>query len=388
MTPVSLSSFLHNPLAVLSAAAFAGLLLGRLRVGHFNLGLSGALFTGLALGLAGGSPPEGAFTWNLLLFVVCVGLLAAEDLREVLRRYGLRCLVLAVWVTGVGAGLTYLLARIFGEGADPLMIAGTYTGALTSSPGLGAALEATGNNPLVTVGYTVSYPFGVLAVVLFVQLAPALLGIDVAAEREALIRELKGRPEEAPRIQDPVPPVCLPGVLLGLLGGRLLGGAGVNLPGLGRLSLGTTGGALLVALAAGARGHLGSLSFRMAPEPLEAIRDLSLVFFLAAVGLQAGPQVAEAVRHHGLLLAGIGTTVALVSELAGFLLGRYVWKMNWVLLAGALCGAMTSTPGLGAAVEATNSRECAAGYGATYPLALVCMVLFTSAIHALLVRVG
>ena len=383
-----LPSFLQPPLVGLVLAASTGYLLGRVRVGHFRLGLSGALFTGLALGLGGASAPQGAFTWNLLLFVVCVGLLAAEDLRAVLRLYGMRCLALSVWVTGVGAALTYLLARSFGGGAHPLLIAGTYTGALTSSPGLGAALEATGNNPLVTVGYSVAYPFGVLAVVLFVQLAPALLGIDVAAEREALVRELRGRPDPSLPLPHPVAPFSLAGFLVCLLGGLLLGGVGVDLPGLGRLSLGTTGGTLLAALVAGAWGHLGSLSFRMAPEPLEAIRDLSLAFFLAAVGLQAGPQVMEAVRAHGVLLAAAGFGVALVSELAGFLLGRCVWRMNWVLLAGALCGAMTSTPGLGAAVEATGSRECAAGYGATYPLALVCMVLFTSWIHVLLVRLG
>jgi putative transport protein len=38
---------------------------------------------------------------------------------------------------------------------------------------------------------------------------------------------------------------------------------------------------------------------------------------------------------------------------------------------------MTSTPGLGAAVEATGSEDSGAGYGATYPFALLCMVLFT-----------
>ena len=45
------------------------------------------------------------------------------------------------------------------------------TGALTSTPGLAAALQAT-HDPLASVGYGIAYPFGVLAVVLFVQLLP------------------------------------------------------------------------------------------------------------------------------------------------------------------------------------------------------------------------
>lgn len=55
---------------------------------------------------------------------------------------------------------------------------GIMTGALTSTPGLAAALEATGDS-IASVGYGIAYPFGVLAVVLFVQLLPKILKIDL-----------------------------------------------------------------------------------------------------------------------------------------------------------------------------------------------------------------
>ena len=58
--------------------------------------------------------------------------------------------------------------------------------------------------------------------------------------------------------------------------------------------------------------------------------------------------------------------------------------MNWILLAGAISGAMTSTPGLGAAIDATGTEDCAAGYGGTYPVAILCMVLFTTLLQRLL----
>ena len=68
---------------------------------------------------------------------------------------------------------------------------------------------------------------------------------------------------------------------------------------------------------------------------------------------------------------------ALLALLAGFLVGRYVFHINWIILAGAICGGMTSTPGLGASLDATGREEPGMGYGATYPFALIGMILFT-----------
>ena len=69
--------------------------------------------------------------------------------------------------------------------------------------------------------------------------------------------------------------------------------------------------------------------------------------------------------------------------MVGYIIGRYVFKINWIMLSGAICGGMTSTPGLGAAVEAVGSDDPAAGYGATYPFALLGMVIFTIILHSL-----
>ena len=119
---------------------------------------------------------------------------------------------------------------------------------------------------------------------------------------------------------------------------------------------------------------------RMDRKILGAFRDFSLSFFLASAGLMAGPAMLEVFFESGLVLAAIGTITACFSILVGYLLGRKLWKMNWIILSGAICGAMTSTPGLGAAIDATGSEDPAAGYGATYPLALFFMVMFTTLI--------
>ena len=56
------------------------------------------------------------------------------------------------------------------------------SGALTSTPGLAAALDATGSAN-ASIGYGIAYPFGVIGVVLFVQLMPKILHTDMDAER-------------------------------------------------------------------------------------------------------------------------------------------------------------------------------------------------------------
>lgn len=232
---------------------------------------------------------------------------------------------------------------------------------------------------MVTVGYTIAYPFGALAVVFFVQLAPILFRIDVKREREELLQLYRGGSEEkgeAAKIPQSAPFSVISFVVC-IIFGVLLGS--ITVPVMGNpVSLGSTGGGLIAALALGAIGRLGPLPMRMEKKTLSAIRGISLAYFLAVVGLMAGPQIIEALMRHGLLLVGIALFSALASELAGFFLGRFVWKINWVLLAGAICGAMTSTPGLGAAIDATGGEECSTGYGATYPMALLCMVIFTS----------
>jgi putative transport protein len=110
---------------------------------------------------------------------------------------------------------------------------------------------------------------------------------------------------------------------------------------------------------------------------------LGLVFFLAIVGLRYGGEVVRALSRYGLTLMIAAILVALVGSLFALLLGRYVFKINWVLLSGAICGAMTSTPGLGAAVDAMKSEKPAAGYGATYPFGLLAKIIAVIILHKL-----
>ncbi|MFA5621966.1 MAG: YidE/YbjL duplication [Thermovirgaceae bacterium] len=374
-----LSSLLSNPIFLLSVAVFTGLVLGNLKIKGVGLGTSGALFTGIIMGWLGVKVPSVFFMWNLLIFVTAVGLLSSKDIVGVIKRYGYRFVVLSVAVTGAGALATYFMALVFSGSVEPLLVGGTYTGALTSSPGLGAALEVSGGDPLITIGYTIAYPFGVVAVVLFVQLIPLFLKLDLVGEREILVKIIHDSNPVSTPGKGSVP-FTLASFILCMIGGVLFGTITIPIPMVGDFSLGSTGGALIFALFAGALGNIGPFPMRLDGLVLSALRTFSLAYFLAVMGIQAGPDIPRILVEHGFALVSIGAASAIVSLLVGLIVGRCFFKLNWVIFLGAIPGAMTSTPGLGAAIESTGSDECSAGYGATYPTAIFCMVLFTKLI--------
>jgi putative transport protein len=412
---------LLNPLFLLFATAFVGLALGKVRLGRFKLGVSGALFAGMFVGwlvysqfaapyesalAVGGAVPATAariltsgvldkqyFQLFLTLFVAAVGLAAAKDARVVLRRYGARFALLASVITLSGASVAYILFRAV-PGLNHLAIGGVYTGALTSSPGLGVALETVGrlfSDPTlaknaegaVGAGYAVAYPFAVVTVITAVQLLPRLFRIDTAVELRQLELALGGREDAASSSADAPAGFDMAAFAITCVAGYLLGMVRLPLGTLGTVSLESTGGVLVASLVLGSLRRLGPIRFRMGGAGLNAIKELALVFFLGYVGLNYGYQAVGALAGPSLLMAAVGIACTLTALMVGFVVGRYVLNINWVLLSGAICGGMTSTPGLGAAVDVTGSDQAAAGYGATYPIGLLFKVLIVLILYRL-----
>jgi len=149
----------------------------------------------------------------------------------------------------------------------------------------------------------------------------------------------------------------------------------LNLGKIKNLSLGITGGVLISSLVLGSLKRFWKFNFVMDVNTLKFLQNLGLVFFLSSIGLQNGYDCVSKINKDSLVYLVISFLIILLSILVGFLIGRYVFNLNWILLSGAICGAMTSTPGLGAASETVGSDQVAISYGAVYPFALVCMVV-------------
>lgn len=451
-----LIGWILSPYVLMFIAVVTGLLFGKIKFGKFNFGVSGALFTGLVIGYfamayANGVPESNEagfataqklidvgviqsefFNIFLILFVAAVGLLASKDMGTVLKKFGLKFVVLGVIITLFGAAATYGMTFVFNN-ANPYEVSGVYTGALTSSPGLAAAIEtaekhATSavedypnlpaeeksrmierlsnsegltpeNTPTfsdeqkanyirnatagIGVGHAIGYPFGVLIVIIAVNFFPKIFGIDVKKEQERYRQEMNAVTDQSSTKVIEEVPFDLMAFVLACFFGYTIGNIRIYMGPLGYFSLGSTGGVLIGSLILGYIGKIGPFTFRMNSKIIGVIRQLSLAFFLTIVGLQYGFKVVEALTGGGLSMAIVSLVVGIVAMMVGFIIGHYIFKINWIMLSGAICGGMTSTPGLGAAIDAIGSDDPAAGYGATYPFALLGMVIFTIILHNL-----
>jgi AspT/YidE/YbjL antiporter-like protein len=175
-----INTLLANPIVVLFAILAIGTVVGQLSWRNISLGNSAILFVALVFGHYGFTLPPEISALGVVLFVYAVGLQAGPRFFKSFRQRGLSYAVLAIATLVSGVATAILIGALMG--IDGALAAGLFTGAKTTTPGLAAALEATGKNPLVSVGYGIAYPFGVLGVVLFAQLLPRLLGIDLVKE--------------------------------------------------------------------------------------------------------------------------------------------------------------------------------------------------------------
>ncbi|MCG3148888.1 MAG: Aspartate/alanine antiporter [Verrucomicrobiae bacterium] len=172
-------------------------------------------------------------------------------------------------------------------------------------------------------------------------------------------------------------PIAL-GIVLGVVLGKL------TLPVSSfQLSLGMTGGVLVVGLLLSRLGKTGPIIWSMSGYANTLLRELGLLFFLASVGTEAGAHLVETLAGSGLKLFAVGAVLTLLPMIVGAIVGHYFFRINFLTLLGVTTGAMTSTPGLVAVTPLTESNAPAVGYATVYPAALVCMIIFSQIIARL-----
>jgi putative transport protein len=143
------------------------------------------------------------------------------------------------------------------------------------------------------------------------------------------------------------------------------------------ISLGTPAGVMLAGIAISTvRSRSPLFGGPVSEGARSLLQDLGLDLFIAAVALNAAPNVAAAFASGGVLgILGIGITAALVPPLVAWVVGLKVLKLNAVVLMGALSGARFSTPALRAAQEESGSAVAAVGYSVPYAIGAVLILV-------------
>lgn len=368
------SDVFTSPIMIIFSIAALGYLVGSFSIKGLSLGTSGVLLVALVFGHFGLTVPKIVQDIGLVSFVTAVGFIAGPGFFRNFKKNAISYVLLGICVILVGATTCIGVIKLAGI-PTPLSV-GMMSGALTSTPGLAAAIEATGDD-MASVGYGIAYPFGVVGVVLFVQLIPKLLKIDIEKERAALTAAASASKGETlqKKTYKPLDEFGLFAFAVAAILGVMIGKISIPLPGGAHFSLGTSGGPLLAGLVMGHFAHVGPIAIDVPKRTLEVVREVGLALFLMGAGTNAGQGFLEILAQYGVQLFLLGAVMTILPMIVGYILATKVFKIDVLSSLGAICGGMTSTPALGTLMAVTKAEAVAVSYASTYPLALIMVVL-------------
>lgn len=177
-----------------------GVMLGKIKIGGISLGVTFVLFMGILVGHFGFTVDHTIMhfikEFGLILFIFSIGLQVGPSFFTSFKKGGMQLNGLACLLVLLGIAVTLSLFYIFNGDISIPMLVGIMQGAVTNTPGLGAAQEAlrqlseagelTGPIPSIGLGYAVAYPMGVIGVLLSFIILRGIFRVKLDKEEEAL----------------------------------------------------------------------------------------------------------------------------------------------------------------------------------------------------------
>lgn len=192
-----------------------GVYLGNIKVGGISIGVTFVLFAGIAAGHIGFTAPANILSFlqefGLILFVFMIGLQVGPGFFESFRKGGITLNLLSTVMVLLNVGVMFACYYIFFDTSDPKnlpMMVGTLYGAVTNTPGLGAANEtlysifSKGEVPQIASGYACAYPLGVLGIIGATIAIKYIFGIKLDKEEEELTKEEEENDSVKPHFMD------------------------------------------------------------------------------------------------------------------------------------------------------------------------------------------
>ena len=197
-----LSDLLFNPDSIAHIVALyafviaVGVLLGKIKVFGVSLGVTFVLFVGILVGHFGFTGNTSILNFvqdfGLILFVFCIGLQVGPSFFSSFKKGGVAMNMVAVGIVALNIAVALILYFALQGRVDIPMMVGILCGAVTNTPGLGAANEALTqinyNGPQIAMGYACAYPLGVMGIILSMILIRIICRIDLNKEEEEIKR--------------------------------------------------------------------------------------------------------------------------------------------------------------------------------------------------------
>lgn len=198
-------------IALLYAIVIAvGVYLGKIKIGGISLGVTFVLFAGILAGHVGFTGPKEILTFvqdfGLILFVFMIGMQVGPGFFESFKKGGVTLNLLSATAILLNILVMFGCYYLFFDTSNPQnlpMMVGTLYGAVTNTPGLGAANEALlsvfpNGAPSIANGYACAYPLGVVGIIGATILIKYITRVDMAAEEEQLNEEEAANPHAKP----------------------------------------------------------------------------------------------------------------------------------------------------------------------------------------------
>lgn len=403
---ISISGVSYLIFSIMAIVAL-GYLLGRVTVKGVSLGTAGVFVVSLLYGaffydnLADAMKTAEIASHGLkivenlglVFFVTSVGFIAGPKFFKNLKN-NFKSYIMLGFIIILAGGLTCVICYLIGRNFESdnkqflAMMDGLLSGSLTTTPGFSAAKEtvknfyaatpelASGYEDAVTVGHGIAYLFGVIGVVLFVQILPKLVHADMDEERRKLASVDTGEAKTIVGKLIDIDDMGLGAFGLAALIGIIIGNIKIPLTAQGFsgtcFSLTTTGGALITSLLFGHFSHIGRINIMPEKKTLEVLRELGLMIFLIGAGIAGG---ASFIKYFRPVYFLYGALMTLVPMFVGYFIATKVLKLSLLNSLGSITGGMTSTPALGTLIHVAKTEDVAAAYAATYPIALLVVVL-------------
>ena len=369
-----------------------GLSLSNVKICGVSLGVTWILFAGILFShfgiLLDESTSHFVKEFGLILFIYSIGIQVGPGFFSSFRSGGITLNLLATSMVFLACVIAYLF-HLF-TGTSLLAMTGVLYGAVTNTPGLGAAqqtysdMNGGASCPLFAQGYAVAYPLGVVGIILCIVLLKRIFKIKLEDEAKLfadnadrngynLQQKLK---EEMQARGIPIEKPHLPYIFLGICLGVILGSIPIAFPGMPvPFKLGLAGGPLIVSILIakfGSRMHL--ITYTTSSANL-LMREIGICLFMAAVGLGAGQGFIETICNGGYWWVLYGFIITIVPCFVIGVIARVFCHLSYFTIAGMISGATTDPPALAYSNSICKGDQASTAYSTVYPLSMFLRVL-------------